>query len=279
LPRALLALLLAASLSAAAEHADLLPQGLSMAGEVEEYTPDTLFEYINGAARMYNSYGFVGLTHARYLHGEDGATIDLDIYDMGSKLGAYGIYSNGRPPRVETKEWGSQGYRSGKIAVAWKGRLYIRVAGSMEMPELDAIVAGVAAKAPGDASLPDLALLLPTHGFVANSDRYVARDLLGHSFLPGGMLARYRAGEEEYSLFLCELDSSNEAAEAVASLREYEEKEGTVLDHSKDGFTAEDPGLGRMMVTRSGRFVAGVWGFSSKEPALRTLRSALSSEQ
>jgi hypothetical protein len=160
----LAALLLAVSLSAAVETSELLPPA---AAETTEYTPDTLFEYINGAARMYLSYGFVGLTHARYLHGEEGRiTIDLDIYDMGSKLGAYGIYSNGRPPHADTQEWGSQGDSSGKVAVAWKGRLYIRAVGSEETPELESMVAAVAAKAPGDPSLPRLAILLPDDGLV-----------------------------------------------------------------------------------------------------------------
>jgi hypothetical protein len=241
-----------------------------------EYTPETLFEYIDGAARMYLSYGFVGLTHARYRHGEEAdLTIDLDIYDMGSKLGAYGIYSNGRPPQIEPQRWGSQGYRSGKIAVAWKERLYIRAAGSVETPELEAIVAGVAEKVPGHPSLPRLALMLPGEDLVTNSDRYVARDLLGHSFLPGGMLARYRVGEDEFSLFFCEFDSPEEAREAVARLREYEKREGLVLGEAsgvgQGGFRAEDPGLGRMLVTSSGRFVTGSWGGSSEEDMRRVL--------
>ncbi len=276
-------MLLAVSLSAAAGNSDLLPPGLPMSGDIVEYTPDTLFEYINGAARMYLSYGFVELTHARYLHGEDAnITIDLDIYDMGSKLGAYGIYTNGRPPDVDTQEWGSQGYRSGKIAVAWKGRLCIRAAGSAETPQLEAIVAAVAAKAPGDTSLPDLALLLPHEGLVANSDRYVARDLLGHSFLPGGMLARYKVGKEEFSLFLCEFESSDEAGGALARLRDYEQQEGQETGDAgglgDEAFKARDPGLGHMLVARSGHFVAGVWGWSSEEPARRILLK-LQSEQ
>lgn len=262
-------LFLAVSLSAAAGTSELLPPA---AAETTEYTPDTLFEYINGAARMYLSYGFVGLTHARYHRGKDGSVdIDLDIYDMGSKLGAYGIYSNGRPPRVETQNWGSQGYRSGKIAVAWKGRLYIRAAASAETPELETMVAAVAAKAPGETTLPRLARLLPADGLVTNSDRYVARDLLGHSFLPGGMLARYRVGEEEFSLFLCEFESPDEARQAMSSLRGYEEKEGVVLGPFRAGFTAEDPGLGRMIVTGAGSFVAGTWGGSSEKDMQRLL--------
>jgi hypothetical protein len=269
-------LLLIGSFCFAAEHSDLLPTDLPMAGDVMEYTPDTLFEYIDGAARMYLSYGFVGLTHAQYLQDEEGGvTIDLDIYDMGSKLGAYGIYTNGRPPDADTREWGSQGYRSGKIAVAWKGRFYIRAAGREETPRLDSIVAAVAAKAAGDTTLPTLAAMLPGDGLIANSDRYVARDLLGHSFLPGGMLARYRVGEEELSLFLCEFESSIEAGKALAMLRDYEQREGLEVGNAggvfEEAFKARDPGLGHMLIARSGRFVAGVWGCSSEEPARRIL--------
>jgi hypothetical protein len=57
----------------------------------------------------------------------------------------------------------------------------------------------------------------------------------------------------------------------MSKLRLYEEKEAAVLRSSKDGFTAEDQGLGRMIVTRTGSFVAGTWGGSSEEDMQRVL--------
>jgi hypothetical protein len=256
---------------------ELIPPAASLPGwRVAEgpvqYAPETLFEYINGAARMYLSYGFRKLAHVVYASaGDDGTTIDLDIYDMGSELGAYGIYTNGRPLDIAKQSWGSEGYRSGKVAVAWKGQVYIHGRCSAESPALtgllERLVAAVADAAPGAGEQPDQFKLLPAEGLIRNSDRYVARDLLGHAFLPGGMLARYEIGDERLTLFFCELESEAAARQAVAGLRAYEERDGRLLgDESEIGdsaFRAEDSGLGRALVTRSGRFAAGIFGGSS----------------
>jgi hypothetical protein len=245
-----------------------------------DYDPGTLFEYINGAARMYLSYGFTRLTHVRYaLPDGSGSTIDLDIYDMGSELGAYGIYSNGRPSDAASRPWGSEGFRSGEVAVAWKGRLYVHARSNGPSPELPAmlerLVAGVARAAPGEAAPPGFFKMLPAEGLIRNSDRYVARDLLGHAFLPGGMLARYEVGEELLTIFFCELETADAARQAVAQLRAYEEQEGRVVgdedEIGDEGFRAEDPGLGRTLVTRSGRHAVGIFGGSSDTAARRIL--------
>jgi len=264
---------------------ELLPPLSSLPGwEVADgpalYAPETLFEYINGAARMYLSYGFTRLAHVRYAPVSDArSAIDLDIFDMGSDLGAYGIYTNGRPSNVTARQWGSEGYRSEEVAVAWKGRIYVHARSRGTSPKLtamlDRLVAGVARAAPGASAPPEFFKMLPADGLIRNSDRYIARDLLGHAFLPGGMLARYEVGSERLMLFFCELESPAAARLAVARLREYEEQDGRILgDESEigdEGFRAEDPGLGRALVTRSGRYAAGIFGGSSDASARRIL--------
>jgi hypothetical protein len=244
------------------------------------YGPDDLFEYINGAARMYLSFGFERLAHVRWAPADHpGSSIVLDIYDMGSELGAYGVYTSGRPLDAETNEWGSEGYRSGKIAVAWKGHVYIHASCSVDSPPmtglLGKIVAMTANRLSGDAGQPEFYDLLPVEGRLKNSDRYVAKDLLGHAFLPGGMIARYEIEGEQLTLFFCELESDAAAEQVMAKLRAYEELEGEILgvenEIGGDGFRAEDPGLGRLLAARSGRMIAGIFGGSSGQAARRTL--------
>jgi hypothetical protein len=254
--------------------------GWTVSGGPAYYGPDDLFEYINGAARMYLSFGFERLAHVRWSPADHpGSNIVLDIYDMGSELGAYGVYTSGRPLDAETHAWGSEGYRSGKIAVAWKGSVYIHASCSVDSPPLtgllEKIVASTATRLSGDAGQPELYDLLPVEGLVRNSDRYVARDLLGHAFLPGGMIARYEIEGELLTLFFCELGSDAAAEQVMAKLREYEELEGKILGIASkigdEGFRAEDPGLGRLLAARSGRIVAGTFGGPSGQAARRTL--------
>ena len=267
---------------------ELLPAAASLPGWIAvegpvDYGPDTLFEYIDGAARMYHAFGFTRLAHVRYEpENGDGSSIVLDIYHMGDELGAYGIYTNTRPPEIEPLDWGAEGYRQDRVAAAWRGAIYVHAEAEGADPAsaelLERLVAGVAAAAPGEPSLPRMARLLPREGFVRNSDRYVANDLLGHACLPGGMLAEYAVEEGEYLLFVSDAGAIPDARAAVETLRKYEREDGELLEQPSrlgdGGFRAIDPGLGRGIVVSKGRFVAGIWGGSS-EAAARLILGAL----
>jgi len=259
--------------------AETMPGWTRVEGPVE-YDRDTLYEYIDGAARMYNAFGFTRLAHASYAPPSGGgAPVVLDVYHMGDALSAYGIYTNTRPPEAEPRAWGAEGYLLGRVAAAWRGAIYIHAKAGDENPAsvamLERLVARVAAAAPGTTELPAMAALLPREDLLRNSDRYVANDLLGHTCLPGGLLAEYAADHGEYLLFLSDTGSVPAARAAIDTLREYESEEGGVLGEETRagaaGFRAVDPGLGRGIVIRRGRFVAGIWGGPGEAAARRIL--------
>jgi hypothetical protein len=206
----------------------------------------------------------------------------LDIYDMGGKLGAFGIYSAGRPREIVAAEWGAEGYRLGNTAAAWKDRFYVHALADEETPELvealEELLQRVIEAVPGDPTPPEILRLLPEEGLVPHTTRRIAEDLFGHSFLPGGLLARYGCGSEECVLFLCDLGSPEAARQAMEHLRAYEGERGALLegepDAGEDGFLAEDPGLGPGTVIRLDGFLGGVWRGESAEQR-RSLLTAL----
>jgi len=111
----------------------LLPQPDAAAGwawreQPRTYAPDTLYEYINGAADLYLSYGFEEVAVADYVQteGADG-WITVDIYDMGAPLHAFGIYGSERPPDVEAFPVGAQGYVCEGLIAFWQGDYYVKV--------------------------------------------------------------------------------------------------------------------------------------------------------
>jgi len=252
------------------------PPGWALVEGPVDYGPDTLYEYIDGAARMYHAFGFARLAHARYAaRGREGSPVTLDIYDMGDALGAYGIYTNTRPVEAEPRPWGAEGYGQGRVAAAWRGAIYVHAKAESADRDttavLERLVAAVAGAAPGEPSLPAMAGLLPRQGFVRNSDRYVANDLLGQAFLPGGCLAEYAVNGGEYLLFLSDTGSALAAEAALDALRAYAREDGQVLGEEsrlgQGGFRAVDPGLGPGIVARQGRFVAGIWGGPADDAA------------
>jgi hypothetical protein len=261
--------------------------GWTVAEGPTEHTPATLYEYLDGGADRYLSHGFRMLLHVRYQLGADPlASVTLDVYDMGSELGAFGIYGAARPLEVDVEPWGAEGYRVGTIAAAWKGSVYVHGEADDERPELIAMlelsVAGVSGRAKGEASLPSVLAPLPVDGRVAQSERYVPADLLGHSFLPGGVLATYEIEGQRAELYIRDLSSEAAAGEALEMLRTHLSKwgsvEGEVTSLGGGGFRYSDPTLGAGTTVSAGRHVAGIhgeMGIQTREAVLGALVEAL----
>ena len=70
-----------------------VPKGLKPLNPPEAFTPDNLWEKINGQAEMYLSAGFVSLQSQWFVESEDPASIiELNIYNMGDGLNAFSVY-------------------------------------------------------------------------------------------------------------------------------------------------------------------------------------------
>ena len=259
---------------AAPTIAHLLPPVVEFAGWTVaegpvEYSPDTLYEYLNGGAERYRSHGFRRLLHIRYQLGEDPlACVTLDVYDMGSELGAFGIYSAARPVGPPPRQWGAEGYRNGTIAGAYKGPIFIHGEADDDRHELvetlEELMSRVAGGADGSVSPPAILDPLPQTHRQTGSERYVPSNLLGHSFLPGGVLATYEVDGRRGEFFYTEFGSETEAVDAMAALRaHFEERDtiaGGVPPFGDDGFRTTDPIFGQGTVVRKGDLIAGIHG-------------------
>jgi hypothetical protein len=165
------------------------------------------------------------------------------------------------------------------VAAAWKGQVYVHVEADDERAVLvgltERLVAGVAERAPGETTAPAILRSLPSEGRVPRSERYVARDLRGHSFLPGGVEATYDLDGREAELYFSELRDAAEAEAAVARLRAHHTQGGAVVREvrtkSASGFRHEDANWGNGLVVAAGRFVAGFQGQLPDEAQRRLL--------
>jgi len=260
------------------------PSGWSVADGPTVFDEESLFEYLDGGAPLYLDYGFERLTQVRYQMGSDPfASVTLDIYDMGSELGAFGVYRTVRPPGAEAESWGVEGFRSGTIAAAWRGAFYVYGEADDDRPvlieTLESLVASAIDGVGGPRALPIEIGALPADGRVPWSERYVATDLFGHAFLPGGFVAGYEVDGDEVELFFTEFDSASDAEEAITRWRLYEQEQGDVQGEVADlgdgGFRFSDPGLGSGMVVRSENFIAGSRGSVDADEYVRELLEVL----
>ena len=78
-----------------AELRSLLPQiaKWSQTEDAQNYYPENLFVYINGAAEIYLAYDFQELIVSQHKQDQSEMNVAVEIYNMGSEKNAFGIYS------------------------------------------------------------------------------------------------------------------------------------------------------------------------------------------
>jgi hypothetical protein len=95
--------------------------------------------------------------------------------------------------------------------------------------------------------------------------RLVERELMGKPFMPGGTLAHYRKGKNEYSMFLARLPSATDAA--ILLLDWNKALSGARLIPSFGGYFGQDAGR-PVFVFSKGAWIAGVAGLPEKDADL-----------
>lgn len=117
------------------ELSDFLPQesdGWTAEGEDQWYDPSNLYDYINGGAELYISYGFKSVV-SRYYKRNDQPSIRIEIFDMNQSKNAYGVYSISKESYENEYGQGSQ-YIEGSL-IFWKDRYFISLMADYETTE------------------------------------------------------------------------------------------------------------------------------------------------
>lgn len=233
-------------------------------GRPATYIPSNLFVYINGQAELFLSYGFQRVVTGTFVKtAAPDEYIVADVYDMGSKLNAFGMYSmyeaEDRPPL----DVGTAGLRSDHFLALYRDRYFVLL--KAEEPALAAAVGlarGIARCLPEDAGPPVELSYLPDAGLVRGTRRYIPEALFGYDFFPRGIQGGYHLDQSPVVLFVVLCVSEAEAVTVLERYRAFIEGEGIspmLLEALGDeGFFGEEPYYGGVMVARSGRFIAGV---------------------
>jgi len=134
--------------------------GAAQQGDVLWYTPEDLYDYINGMAEEYLDAGFVRLSHSEWKaagaaattgpHGAN-AYVEIDLYDMASPKGVAAVMT--APPQDKTADVapGVKAYRDEGVCEFGAGRYYVRLTARPDVEGqkalLDALARAVAEKA------------------------------------------------------------------------------------------------------------------------------------
>jgi hypothetical protein len=225
-------------------------------GEPNTYDPNTLEEYIDGAARPYREYGFNELIHATYARRDNTRRqMTVDIYEMLSPLAAYGIYSAQRPEKAEEVRLGTAGFWSeGQLSFV-KERFFVTIQspGDSVGDMAGAMMLGgyIDGRMTLSAMPPGQLAVFPPNELIANSQKYLARNMLGHEFLGSGWQASYRYRGVVHSLFFILCQDSPAALQSYEKLAEYVAANGRIV--------RQVPGIGRAAMVGTGESIGRIF--------------------
>ena len=100
---------------------------------VKQFSPDTLFEKINGEAEKFLRQGFQALHYIVLTSQADGSELAIELYDQGDMGGSMGIFSDHMSEDNVIEQSGPViFFRTQAGAIGRKGQYFFRIAGDRE---------------------------------------------------------------------------------------------------------------------------------------------------
>ena len=195
------------------------------------YTPDNLYDYINGGAELYISYGFRNVLSKSY-SADNQPDIIVDIFDMNSPKDAYGVFMYSAEEMSELVGQATQ-YNEG-FMLFWMDHYFVSILSYPETPESKDAMMDIARtiekKIGTKGELPGILDYLPPDGLNQQSIRYfhhyawlnsqyyiATENILLIEDDTDAVLARYGDAEHSIILLIVEYPSGERAGEASAS--------------------------------------------------------------
>jgi len=247
-------------------------KGWTLVQDYPVYYPESLWDYINGAADAYLSYLFEDLYIAEYKN-KDGTIIKAEVYRHKSPEYAFGIYSIERTPEYDFQNYGTQGYAEESLVHFISGKHYVKVttnAAGEEVQKAVVLVASTVAEMLGDpGSLPALLQSFPKNGKIAHSEKFISDNFLGHHFMSRVFTVDYVDGEEDFYLFIMEKDTGEECKKIIEA---YYAFTGQTVDLKEGYHIITDKYNGTINLIWKGNRIWGTMNCDDTEKSMKYLK-------
>jgi hypothetical protein len=199
-------------------------------GKEEKYNSKTLFDYMDGAAELYLSYGFQNLTVRRFEKSNQ-PPITVELYEMASSEDAYGVFSFERQDEAVGIGQGSES--GGGLLRFWKGRYFVSAYADGEGAEVESTIRkmgkATADSIPAIGTEPKLVGFIPGMGLgldgksvrylkshvLLNQRFFIAhQNILNLSRKTEAVLAQYVHDKQKSHLLLIQYPNPKEAGDA-----------------------------------------------------------------
>jgi hypothetical protein len=256
-----------------------LPEGWRQIGNPQVYNQKNLFNRINGQAELFFKYGFQKSVFAIYQNKNNSKDqIELDLYDMGNVLQAFGILSRfrsgDRPAGV-----GLESYLEDTSLLFYKGRYFVMLyATEADSSILIRLAKTISSEIPDSSPSPKEIGYFPKDGLKPGSIEYHPEGLLGYQFFKRGFQGVYlekaeakveektKSEDKEYYLFLVIFKDSKQLENALKTLRENLSKKvkihsETPIPFGLKALKGEDSYRGKILMVPRGNYLLGAAGF------------------
>jgi len=225
--------------------ADGAVPGWSKTGDSRVYATETLYDFVDGAADLYFTYGFQSLAVGDYAH-TDGETVRVEVYRTATDADAYGLYTY--HSFGEAVDVGVEGRLDSGYGVSfWQAQTFVRI--GLNPPGDDevllAFAQAVSVALPEGGQQPPVVTALPLESRIPGSEAFFREQMAFENFLwlgsenvldlgpdVQGALARYTVDDQEYLGILVSYPEASRAESALASV-ERAQIDGFVLAQSK----------------------------------------------
>jgi hypothetical protein len=192
--------------------------GYKLITDYPVYTPDNLWDFIDGAADGYNALGFRELHVAEYKRGRE--RIKAEIYRHNDHIMTFGIYASERSSSYRFKNIGAQGYSVGGAINFFTGDYYVKIRAYSRKPKTlqaaESLSLRIAGMLGGDTKMPALLTEFPDEGRKINEEMYINESVLGHQYLNKAFKASYSIGNDNFDIYLIKTNSAQEAFESAS---------------------------------------------------------------
>ena len=251
--------------------------------DVEYYTENNLWDYINGAAPGYLAYGFKEMATLQVKNLSTHSEVVIDIYDMGNHLNAFGIYSVERVPDGRDLEFGVDSFQYDTTLCFWQDKYYVKLMSYDMKPEtaqsLSSLATLITQKIPKKGEPPYLFSIFPAEGRLNKSERYIKCDVLGQSYLKDGYSVEYDNDNKHYKIFLIHNKDPLETKQNFQKYLVFIKTIGQITDEKikigEQAFAGIHNFYGRVLFARKGSYIIGVVNFDKKNSAQNSINLML----
>ena len=169
-----------------------IPDGWALIEGPRIYTKKSLFEHIDGQAELFFKYGFQKSVFTIYHNRKKpDHQIELDIYEMGNVLHAFGIFSRFRAGE-RPLGIGLDSTLDDQSALFYKGKYFVMLYSTESNPSvLEQFSMAVSLKITDHSPPPKEIGYFPKNGSKPGSIQYFPEGLLGYQFLKRGFQGTY----------------------------------------------------------------------------------------